>query len=108
MRIKLDKHAIMPKRAHKTDAGLDLYAPHDAVIDSVDMVKQFAKALDMDINIVNTSKVSTFEQLKTSIAMLSDYKFAEEITDIVSCEHNTYDFSRQIKRMLSIVELLKL
>lgn len=27
MRVKLDKGAIMPTRAHKTDAGLDLYSP---------------------------------------------------------------------------------
>lgn len=27
MKIKLDKEAIMPTRAHDTDAGLDLYTP---------------------------------------------------------------------------------
>ena len=27
MKVKLDKDAIMPTRAHKTDAGLDLYSP---------------------------------------------------------------------------------
>lgn len=27
MKIKLDKHGIMPTRAHDTDAGLDIYAP---------------------------------------------------------------------------------
>ena len=27
MRVKLEKGAIMPTRAHDTDAGLDLYAP---------------------------------------------------------------------------------
>lgn len=27
MKIKLDANAIMPTRAHETDAGLDLYAP---------------------------------------------------------------------------------
>ena len=27
MKIKLDPWAIMPTRAHDTDAGLDLYAP---------------------------------------------------------------------------------
>ena len=29
MKIQLDKGAIMPTRAHSTDAGLDLYAPDD-------------------------------------------------------------------------------
>lgn len=29
MKIKLDTNAIMPTRAHKTDAGLDLYSPYN-------------------------------------------------------------------------------
>ena len=32
MKIKLDTKAIMPTRAHKTDAGLDLYSPDAYVI----------------------------------------------------------------------------
>lgn len=32
MKITLDKAAIMPTRAHKTDAGLDLYIPYDLTI----------------------------------------------------------------------------
>lgn len=32
MRIKLDENAIMPTRAHETDAGLDLYACEDKVV----------------------------------------------------------------------------
>ena len=32
MKIKLDDGAIMPTRAHETDAGLDLYATEDRVI----------------------------------------------------------------------------
>ncbi len=33
MKIKLDKGAIAPTRAHPWDAGLDLYAMNDAVVD---------------------------------------------------------------------------
>ena len=33
MKIKLDKGAIAPTRAHPYDAGLDLYAMNDAVVD---------------------------------------------------------------------------
>ena len=33
MKIKLDEKAIMPTRAHETDAGLDLYSPVDATIE---------------------------------------------------------------------------
>ena len=29
MKVMLDPMAIMPTRAHKTDAGLDLYTPHE-------------------------------------------------------------------------------
>lgn len=32
MKIKLDEHAMMPTRAHSTDAGLDLYAPSGAYV----------------------------------------------------------------------------
>ena len=32
MKIKLSKGAFMPERAHDNDAGLDLKAPHDALI----------------------------------------------------------------------------
>lgn len=32
MKIKLDKGAIMPTRAHEADAGLDLYAPEKVMI----------------------------------------------------------------------------
>ena len=32
MKIKLDKGAYMPERAHSTDAGADLRAPHDATV----------------------------------------------------------------------------
>ena len=34
MKIVLEPWAIMPTRAHEFDAGLDLYAPHDATIRS--------------------------------------------------------------------------
>ena len=33
MKIKLDEKAIMPTRAHETDAGLDLYAPESVTIE---------------------------------------------------------------------------
>lgn len=32
MKVVLDPGAIMPTRAHSTDAGLDLYAPHDFIL----------------------------------------------------------------------------
>ena len=32
MKIKLDKDAIMPTRAHETDAGLDLYATETQIV----------------------------------------------------------------------------
>lgn len=33
MKVKLDSDAIMPTRAHATDAGLDLYSRENAIID---------------------------------------------------------------------------
>ena len=32
IRIALDENAIMPERAHKTDAGLDLFTPVDVIV----------------------------------------------------------------------------
>ena len=32
MKIKLSKEAFMPVRAHKTDAGLDLFSPIDVCV----------------------------------------------------------------------------
>lgn len=34
MKIKLDAQAIMPTRAHQQDAGLDLYATEDRVVEA--------------------------------------------------------------------------
>lgn len=39
MKIKLDPGAIMPTRAHSTDAGLDLYSPERKVIRAFDWEK---------------------------------------------------------------------
>ena len=35
IKIKLDEGAIMPTRAHRSDAGLDLYTPHDVEVPSL-------------------------------------------------------------------------
>ena len=38
MKIKLEKKAIMPVRAHTNDAGLDLFSPVDATIPAGDQI----------------------------------------------------------------------
>lgn len=38
IRVKLDEYAIMPTRAHSTDAGLDLYSPYDVNIPAMGSV----------------------------------------------------------------------
>ena len=45
MKIKLDKGAYMPTRAHETDAGLDLYTPVDVNVPgcSSDVFDEFAE-----------------------------------------------------------------
>lgn len=40
LKIKLDKGAIMPTRAHRADAGLDLYTPYDFEVPSLEEVAQ--------------------------------------------------------------------
>ena len=39
MKIKLDKGAYMPTRAHATDAGLDLYAMHAQIVPAKESAK---------------------------------------------------------------------
>lgn len=46
MKIKLDKGAIMPTRAHEADAGLDLYAPCDININGGSII--YLSAFNMD------------------------------------------------------------
>jgi len=45
MKIKLDENAILPTRAHETDAGLDLYTPVDVKVPgcSTDVWDEFAE-----------------------------------------------------------------
>ena len=44
MKIMLDKGAKMPTRAHPWDAGLDLYAMHDGIVD-------YSKTFDTGVHI---------------------------------------------------------
>lgn len=46
MRVKLDENAIMPTRAHYTDAGLDLYSPFD-----VDVPANGSACIDTGVHI---------------------------------------------------------
>lgn len=41
MKVKLDPGAIMPTRAHDTDAGLDLYAPYDYYVEATKRARIF-------------------------------------------------------------------
>ena len=46
MKIKLDPGAIMPTRAHRNDAGLDLYAPEDATV-----IPRSRKVIDTGVHV---------------------------------------------------------
>lgn len=46
MKIMLEKDAIMPNRAHKTDAGLDLYSREEKVI-----LPGFAEVFDTGVHV---------------------------------------------------------
>lgn len=43
LKIKLDKGAILPTRAHSTDAGLDLYSPHDIYLPGCYLINDKSK-----------------------------------------------------------------
>lgn len=46
------------------------------------------------------------EELNCKISKLSNNKFADEVTDIVAAEHNTYGTLEQIRRMENIIYML--
>ena len=46
MRIKLDKGAYMPTRAHAADAGLDLYSPETVIVP-----RRFAITIDTGVHV---------------------------------------------------------
>lgn len=46
------------------------------------------------------------EELYGKILYLTDKKFADEVTDIVAAEHNTYSRLEQIRRMNNIIDML--
>lgn len=53
MKVKLDAGAIMPTRAHETDAGLDLYSRVDLVIPPrTDMVLENSATFDTGVHVV--------------------------------------------------------
>ena len=49
MKIMLDEGAILPTRAHETDAGLDLYTPVDVIVPESTSLLTGGKLLPVDI-----------------------------------------------------------
>lgn len=65
MKIKLDEGAIMPTRAHETDAGLDLYAREDKVVPARSWAK-FDTGVHIELPIIYLSAgLFPLERFKT-------------------------------------------
>ena len=62
MKVKLDKNAKMPTRAHDTDAGLDLYSPIDAVVPPLG-----SKCIDTGVHIELPKDTSGFLKSKSGL-----------------------------------------
>lgn len=71
MRIKLDEGAIMPTRAHATDAGLDLYSREERVI-----LPGFAEVFDTGVHV--QLPAGTWGKLESKSGLNVNY-------DIVCC-----------------------
>lgn len=54
MKIKLDKGAYMPTRAHETDAGLDLYAMESQIVPAKESAV-FDTGVHIELPFINTS-----------------------------------------------------
>lgn len=51
LKVKLDPGAIMPTRAHSTDAGLDLYSPYETYIPARSIAVESNKCIDTGVHI---------------------------------------------------------
>lgn len=57
IKIKLDDGAIMPTRAHETDAGLDLYSREEAIIYPIRRFKDLGAGYRAEFDYTNNSYV---------------------------------------------------
>ncbi len=54
MKIMLDEGAILPTRAHETDAGLDLYTPVDVFVDRSERRGEACEGVDIGSATIDT------------------------------------------------------
>ena len=68
MKIKLEKWAYMPTRAHETDAGADLRTPHDVIVmPHSSAVVDTGVAIELPINTVGMVKSKSGLNVKHGI-----------------------------------------
>ena len=68
MKVKLEKWAYMPERAHETDAGADLRTPHDVIVmPHSSAVVDTGVAIELPINTVGMLKSKSGLNVKHGI-----------------------------------------
>lgn len=64
------------------------------------------EALKRVIEKMNCNSPIACDELYHEICFLLSNEFADEVTDIVAAEHNTYNRLEQIRRMNNIIDML--
>ena len=108
MKVKLDKYAKMPTRAHETDAGLDLYSPIDAIVPALG-----SRCIDTGVHIELPINTTGFIKSKSGLNVKHDIT-SEGVIDvgytgsIVVKLYNHSSFNYKVKRGDKISQLVVL
>ena len=106
MKVTLDDGAFMPKRAHETDAGLDLFAREDALIPA-----KGAAIFDTGVHVAIPAGYVGFIKSKSGLNMKHGIQ-SEGVIDagytgeIITKLYNHSDADYQVKRGDKITQLV--
>lgn len=106
MNIKLEKWAYMPERAHTTDAGADIRAPHDAIIEPRgSVVIDTGIHIELPINTVGMLKSKSGLNVKHGIT--SEGVIDVGYTGSICCKlYNNSDKPYEVKKGDKISQLV--
>ena len=95
MRIKLDKDAILPTRAHKTDAGLDLYARETQIVPAKESAK-FDTGVHIELPYGTVGMLKSKSGLNTNHGLQSEGVIDEGYTGSIVVKlynHGGFDYT---------------
>ena len=106
MKIKLDKDAIKPTRAHAQDAGLDLYTPEDVII-GPQAYKVINTGVHVELPAGTYGRVASKSGLMTKAGIITDGTVDEGYTGpICVCLFNTSLIPKRFEKGDKIAQLV--